>query len=210
MRRIFKTRYFSRWMRKTDLTDKALCAAVSEMETGLIEWLPEHDPHVAAFRSLFDELPGAVNQELIWLELDGAKASPQGVRSILDPAALLAQEELVRYLEARVPEIRGQFGVLPLLLTTKSLLPGAGAADPSLPRSPLWLEVLWGALEASRMRRDSCRRRWRAISGKRIVRRSQNSPSNKKTKSSRCTCDRAGLSGDRRRASVAVCVGVSG
>ena len=37
MRRIFKTRYFSRWMRKTDLTDKALCAAVSEMETGLID-----------------------------------------------------------------------------------------------------------------------------------------------------------------------------
>ena len=37
MRRIFKTRYFSRWMRKTDLTDKALCAAVSEMEAGLID-----------------------------------------------------------------------------------------------------------------------------------------------------------------------------
>ena len=37
MRRIFKTRYFVRWMRKTDLTDKALCAAVSEMESGLID-----------------------------------------------------------------------------------------------------------------------------------------------------------------------------
>lgn len=37
MRRVFKTRYFSRWMRKTELTDSALCAAVSEMAAGLIE-----------------------------------------------------------------------------------------------------------------------------------------------------------------------------
>ena len=37
MRRVFKTRYFSRWMRKTELTDSALCSAVSEMETGLID-----------------------------------------------------------------------------------------------------------------------------------------------------------------------------
>jgi hypothetical protein len=37
MRRIFKTRYFSRWMRKTDLTDKALCAAIAEMMLGMID-----------------------------------------------------------------------------------------------------------------------------------------------------------------------------
>ena len=37
MRRIFKTRYFSRWMRKTNLVDEALCAAVSEMDMGLID-----------------------------------------------------------------------------------------------------------------------------------------------------------------------------
>ncbi|MFZ2653179.1 MAG: type II toxin-antitoxin system RelE/ParE family toxin [Burkholderiaceae bacterium] len=37
MRRVFKTRYFSRWMRKTELSDSALCAAVSEMATGLID-----------------------------------------------------------------------------------------------------------------------------------------------------------------------------
>jgi hypothetical protein len=37
MRRVFKTRAFSRWLRRTELTDKALCAAVSEMETGLID-----------------------------------------------------------------------------------------------------------------------------------------------------------------------------
>ena len=37
MRRTFKTRHFSRWMRKTELTDNALCAAVSEMAQGLID-----------------------------------------------------------------------------------------------------------------------------------------------------------------------------
>ncbi|WP_338062597.1 type II toxin-antitoxin system RelE/ParE family toxin [Vandammella animalimorsus] len=37
MSRVFKTRYFSRWMRKTALTDPALCAAVEEMRCGLVD-----------------------------------------------------------------------------------------------------------------------------------------------------------------------------
>jgi len=37
MSRVFKTRYFSRWMRKTELTDAALCEAVAEMAQGLID-----------------------------------------------------------------------------------------------------------------------------------------------------------------------------
>ena len=37
MERVFKTRYFSRWMRKTELTDRALCSAVAEMAQGLID-----------------------------------------------------------------------------------------------------------------------------------------------------------------------------
>jgi hypothetical protein len=37
MKRVFKTRYFARWMRKTELTDRALCEAVAEMVQGLIE-----------------------------------------------------------------------------------------------------------------------------------------------------------------------------
>jgi hypothetical protein len=37
MKRVFKTRYFIRWMRKTELTDQALCQAVNEMESGLID-----------------------------------------------------------------------------------------------------------------------------------------------------------------------------
>ena len=37
MGRVFKTRYFARWMRKTALTDRALCVAVREMAAGLID-----------------------------------------------------------------------------------------------------------------------------------------------------------------------------
>lgn len=37
MNRIFKTRYFQRWMRKTELTDDALCTAACEMTKGLID-----------------------------------------------------------------------------------------------------------------------------------------------------------------------------
>ena len=37
MRRVFKTRYFARWIRKTELSDEALCFAVDEMIQGLID-----------------------------------------------------------------------------------------------------------------------------------------------------------------------------
>ncbi len=37
MIRVFKTRHFSRWMRKTELTDSALLNAVEEMAQGLID-----------------------------------------------------------------------------------------------------------------------------------------------------------------------------
>lgn len=37
MKRVFKIRHFSRWMRKTELTDQALCNAVAEMAQGLID-----------------------------------------------------------------------------------------------------------------------------------------------------------------------------
>jgi len=37
MKRVFLTRRFTRWMSKTDLSVKALCKAVEEMEQGLID-----------------------------------------------------------------------------------------------------------------------------------------------------------------------------
>ncbi|MEW5889874.1 MAG: type II toxin-antitoxin system RelE/ParE family toxin [Pseudomonadota bacterium] len=36
MRRVFKTRHFARWMRKTELTDVGLCQAVQEMAADLL------------------------------------------------------------------------------------------------------------------------------------------------------------------------------
>jgi len=37
MHRVFKTRHFARWMRKSGLTDPSLCNAVVEMSEGLID-----------------------------------------------------------------------------------------------------------------------------------------------------------------------------
>ncbi len=37
MNRVFRTRSFTRWMRKAGLTDEVLCVAVSEMAQGLID-----------------------------------------------------------------------------------------------------------------------------------------------------------------------------
>ena len=37
MKRVFKTRHFQRWMRKTELTHARLCQAVEEMAAGWID-----------------------------------------------------------------------------------------------------------------------------------------------------------------------------
>ncbi len=37
MRRVFRTRTFTRWMAKAGLTDEALCEAVAEMGQGLVD-----------------------------------------------------------------------------------------------------------------------------------------------------------------------------
>jgi len=37
MTRVFKTRHFHRWMRKSELTDTSLCRAVQEMAASLID-----------------------------------------------------------------------------------------------------------------------------------------------------------------------------
>lgn len=37
MSRVFKTRHFSRWMRKTSLVDSILCEAVQEMRRGMVD-----------------------------------------------------------------------------------------------------------------------------------------------------------------------------
>jgi hypothetical protein len=37
MKRVFKTRYFARWMHKTLLSNEALCKSIAEMERGLVD-----------------------------------------------------------------------------------------------------------------------------------------------------------------------------
>lgn len=82
------------------------------METGLLDWLPRRHPNIEAFRELIQKLPGVLNQELIWLELDPEKAALLGVESITDHQSFQAQEELLAYVRERVPEVTGSFGVL--------------------------------------------------------------------------------------------------
>lgn len=117
------------------------------VETGIIDWLPRHHPNVASFQRLFEELPGAVNQELIWLELDPEKAGALGVKSIEDHRSFLAQQELLEYLEERVPEIRGSFGILSLLRVARGMLPGTEPGETGLPTGALETRLVWGALK---------------------------------------------------------------
>lgn len=35
--RVFKTRHFARWVRKTELLDDMLCSAITQMTVGLID-----------------------------------------------------------------------------------------------------------------------------------------------------------------------------
>ena len=116
------------------------------VETGVLDWLPQSDPHVVAFRALFERLGSVVNQELLWLELDAEKAARAGVERISEHEALLAQEELVEYLEARVPAIRGQFGALGLLKAVRAKLAFGETSSAALPRSRAATRFLWGAL----------------------------------------------------------------
>jgi predicted RND superfamily exporter protein len=128
------------------------------VETGVLDWLPQSDPHVVAFRRIFEKLPGAVNQELVWLEIDPVKAARLGVEAVTDAASFIAQEELVRYVRRRAPRVRGDFGVLALVRAADAVVPGGAAVDsgrsddPSasgLGDSPLRIGVLWRLLEAS-------------------------------------------------------------
>ncbi len=114
--------------------------------TSLLEWLPASHPNVEAFRDVFDSLGGAVNQELVWIELDPAGATAAGVTQISDHASLAAQDELIAHVRQRVPGVTGVFGVLPLVKLVHGLRSGS---EPSLPASPAETAVLWRVLEAA-------------------------------------------------------------
>lgn len=64
MRRVLKTRYFSKWMRKTELTDQSLCWAVTEMSLGLFD----------------ANLGGHIFKKRIWLANKGKRS---GARTLI-------------------------------------------------------------------------------------------------------------------------------
>ncbi len=141
------------WLLVTTTIVLGLGLARVRVETGVLDWLPRRNPHVVAFRQLFEYLPGTVNQELIWLELDPGKAETLGVTSITDPVSLFAQEELLHHLKGSVPEIQGEFGVLAVLRMARGLLPGGDPAAP-LPRDPDLAARLWKAISQFAPARD--------------------------------------------------------
>ena len=70
-KRVFKTRHFSRWMRKTELTDAALCEAVREMSQGLIDADLGGD-ELEALQELAAQLLVRTHEELEIAIADGA------------------------------------------------------------------------------------------------------------------------------------------
>jgi predicted RND superfamily exporter protein len=117
-------------------------------ETGILDWLPEHHPNVRAFGRVLTKLDGLTNQELLWVELDEAKAERAGVATIHDPDAVRAQQELVDYVRARVPDIRHAFG-LPHWF---SLMHRVQSGDPEalrLPSSDLEFRLYWTILSST-------------------------------------------------------------
>ncbi len=84
MKRVFKTKWFSRWMRKAGVSDGALCDGVKEMEDGLID----ADLGGSVFKKRI-ALPGrgksgstrtivATNRGDRWFFIFGFKKSEQG------------------------------------------------------------------------------------------------------------------------------------
>ena len=82
-----------------------------EFRTNLIDWLPADRPNVQAFEGVIDHINGVTNQELVWLELEPAKAAAAGVTQITDEAAVRAQAEFASFVRERVP--RGKKRVRP-------------------------------------------------------------------------------------------------
>ena len=117
------------------------------LETGLLDWLPEDHPNVEAFQDLFTKLGGAVSQELLWLEIDPAKARVLGVDEVTSHGGFQAQAELVDFVRERVPEVQGSFGLL-ALLEQAGRLSHVGGSSSGVPDAPWKTRLLWSALRA--------------------------------------------------------------
>ncbi len=87
VKRVFKVRHFARWMRKTALTDAALCEAVQEMSQGLI------DADLGGARTLV-----ATNKNNRWFFVFGFEKNE---RANIDADELEALQELAAQLLGR-------------------------------------------------------------------------------------------------------------
>lgn len=90
IKRVFTTRHFARWMRKTELTDAALCDAVREMSQGLI------DANLGGARTLV-----ATNKHNRWFFVFGFEKNE---RANIDVDELEALQELAAELLIRTQE----------------------------------------------------------------------------------------------------------
>ena len=104
MRRVFKTRHFSRWMRKTELSDRVLCVAVCEMEKGLIDAdlggsvVKKRVPLPGRGKSGSTRILVATNQGDRWFFLFGFKKNE---RSNVTEAELESLREIAKQLLVR-------------------------------------------------------------------------------------------------------------
>ncbi len=120
-----------------------------EFRTNLIDWLPYDNANVRAFEGVVERVGGVTNQELVWLELDPAKADAAGVTHITDEAAVRAQAEFAAFVRERVPEVRAVFGLpqwLALANYVSSEDPTGDVTALRLPEDSATFRVLWSAL----------------------------------------------------------------
>lgn len=96
VRRVFKTRHFSRWMRKSELTQEALCRAISEMEKGLIDAelgggvVKKRVPLPGRGKSGSTRTLLATNKDSLWFFVFGFEKNERDNISLRELAALKA------------------------------------------------------------------------------------------------------------------------
>jgi predicted RND superfamily exporter protein len=73
------------------------------------EWVPDANEDKAAFDRAVEEIPGTVNYEVVWLELDPSKTDATNITS---PEGIRGMGEFASYMRDRVPAISGVNGPL--------------------------------------------------------------------------------------------------
>ncbi len=141
------------WFTLAALAFVTVLAAVGltrlRFETGVLDWLPAGHPNVQAFGRLLERLDGITNQELLWVELDDAKAAAAGVDTIHDPDAVRAQAELIDFVRERVPRVRHVFGLPHWFALVDRATRGAASdaeAELRLPATDAEFRFAWQAI----------------------------------------------------------------